>query len=307
MKTATSVLALSAGAFATEFGLGGGLGGQSFGGGLGGGLAGGSGFGGGLGGGSSFGGGLGGVGGGIGGGLGGGSLINGGGLGGNLSGQGYAHAQAQQQPVAHPTYDISGTHGVAPAPAAEVAAPVEAEAEVKAKVYGSNFKPDADMVGAMFANCEIKDIGAINFFQSSGFAMKAKGELSGLSAETEYVLRITELGDTTGVACSGLGDEWNPLAPAATSSWARDYYGRWIEKTVEGVNEHGRIDAVTTDADGAVTFRQEELLQNLYGDDGLLGRGIFLSEKDSDVILGCCSIGRDTYREPTPAPEPVAP
>ena len=34
------------------------------------------------------------------------------------------------------------------------------------------------------------------------------------------------------------------------------------------------------------------------GEDSLLGRGLYISEKDSDVILGCCVIGRDTYREP---------
>lgn len=62
-------------------------------------------------------------------------------------------------------------------------------------------------------------------------------------------------------------------------------------------NEDGRIDAVTTDVMGMSEFRQEDFLQNLGGDDGLFGRGMTLSVKDSDVILACCTIGRDTYRE----------
>ena len=98
--------------------------------------------------------------------------------------------------------------------------------------------------------------------------------------------------------CAELGDEFNPLAPEPKSSWKQDYWGQWIETKVRPTNEDGRIDAITSDADGKVSFRQEKLLQNLAGDDSLLGRGIYLSEKDSDIILGCCAIGRDTYREP---------
>lgn len=109
------------------------------------------------------------------------------------------------------------------------------------------------------------------------------------------MLRITELGDTSGDSCAELGEEWNPLAPKATTTWKQSYSG-WEQISTPGTNEDGRIDAFTTDVDGNVTFRQEALLQNLVGDDGLYGRGIFLSEKDSDVIIGCCAIGNDTYR-----------
>lgn len=112
----------------------------------------------------------------------------------------------------------------------------------------------------MFATCEIKDLGIVNFFQAPGYAMKVKGEIMGLAADTEYVLRITELGDTTGASCSELGAEFNPLAPKAKSTWTQDYWGTWTENWTYPTNEDGRIDAVKTDTDGMATFRQEELL-----------------------------------------------
>lgn len=169
-------------------------------------------------------------------------------------------------------------------------------------MYGSGYKPYAQLKDVMFATCEIKNesgpSGTVNFFQSPTWAMKVKGDLEGLTADTEYVLRITELGDTTGGMCQELGEEFNPLAPEPKSNWTQDYWGQWTETKTYPTNEDGRIDAITADAEGKSSFRQEKLLQNLGGEDSLLGRGIFISEKDSDVILGCCVIGRDTYREP---------
>lgn len=61
--------------------------------------------------------------------------------------------------------------------------------------------------------------------------------------------------------CAELGEEFNPLAKAATkSSWKQDYWGRWIEIKVPATNEDGRIDAVTSDAEGKLSFRQESFL-----------------------------------------------
>ena len=49
--------------------------------------------------------------------------------------------------------------------------------------------------------------------------MKVKGELEGLIANTEYVLRITEFGNIQGEMCAELGDEFNPLAPKPIATW----------------------------------------------------------------------------------------
>ena len=43
--------------------------------------------------------------------------------------------------------------------------------------------------------------------------MKVKGELEGLAADIEHVLRVTEFGDLQGDMCSENGEEFNPLAP----------------------------------------------------------------------------------------------
>ena len=49
--------------------------------------------------------------------------------------------------------------------------------------------------------------------------MKVKGELEGLAAGIEHVLRITEFGDLQGDLCSEIGDEFNPLAPEPKKSY----------------------------------------------------------------------------------------
>ena len=56
---------------------------------------------------------------------------------------------------------------------------------------------------------------------------------------------------------------------------------------------------MTADSNGVVTdFRKDDLYQNLVGENGIIGRGISLSLKDSDSILACCAIGLDIYRAP---------
>ena len=92
-----------------------------------------------------------------------------------------------------PTYDIAGSHGEAPA------AP-EAPEQPKKPVYGSGYKPSEYLNDVRFATCEIKNgqdgiKGTVHFFQAPDYCMKAKGDLEGLKAETEYVLRVTEYGD----------------------------------------------------------------------------------------------------------------
>ena len=61
----------------------------------------------------------------------------------------------------------------------------------------------------------------------------------------------------------------------------------------------GALPTVTADSNGVVTeFREDDLYQNLVGENGIIGRGMSLSLKDSDSILACCAIGVDIYRAP---------
>ena len=90
--------------------------------------------------------------------------------------------------------------------------------------------------------------------------MKAKGELDGLTANTEYVLRITEYGDIQGGMCADIGDEFNPLATEPQVTWILDEFGYWIESYARPTNEDGRIDAFASDANGNIQFRQDVLL-----------------------------------------------
>lgn len=129
--------------------------------------------------------------------------------------------------------------------------------------------------------------------------MKVKGELEGLAADIEHVLRVTEFGDLQGDMCSEIGEEFNPLAPEPKKAYKYNEWGFYTEYMTTPTNEDGRIDAIKADAEGKASFRQEKLLQNLSGEDSLLGRAVYLTMKDNDKIkLGCCTIGRDIYREP---------
>ena len=85
--------------------------------------------------------------------------------------------------------------------------------------------------------------------------MKVKGELEGLTAETEYVLRITEVGDIQGGMCAELGEEFNPLAPPPKVTYKMNDWGYWTQVIEPQTNEDGRIDAITADAEGKVSFR----------------------------------------------------
>ena len=93
--------------------------------------------------------------------------------------------------------------------------------------------------------------------------MKVKGELEGLAADIEHVLRVTEFGDLQGGMCSELGEEFNPLAPEPKKAYKYNEWGFYTEYMTTPTNEDGRIDAITADAEGKASFRQEEFLQNL--------------------------------------------
>ena len=52
------------------------------------------------------------------------------------------------------------------------------------------------------------------------------------------------------------------------------------------------MDGCTTDATGECAFMQYDLLQNLTGKSGIMGRSITLLNPDG-TIADCCVIGKD--------------
>ena len=126
-----------------------------------------------------------------------------------------------------------------------------------------------------FATCELSlldgtPVGDIKMMQLPGEHIKLKAELlENLMGDTEYELRIHELGNTC-EGCTKIGEVFNPLAPSAKEIAAYGYFsqfGHWVQLDVDS-DGTGEIDTFETDSMGQVEdFRMAELEQNLAGDD----------------------------------------
>ena len=99
--------------------------------------------------------------------------------------------------------------------------------------------------------------------------------------------KFMELGDTTS-GCTKMGDEFNPLASSYETS-------PWGNPIVDADTQGAQMDSVTV-TNIMTDFEQDSLLQNLSGEDSLIGRGLQILR--DGTLLGCCSIGRDIYRTP---------
>ena len=157
------------------------------------------------------------------------------------------------------------------------------------------FKPSQDVYHPTFATCELPQ-GDFKMLQLPGGAINTKANLS-IEAEKEYELRVFEYGNLSGESCENLGDEFNPFAVEAQQpQW--NGWG-WSSPSHSHADERqGKIDSFETDGEGNVEFRQQYFLQNLGGDDSLIGRSMALFEKDDDTPISCCIIAVDIYREP---------
>ena len=151
------------------------------------------------------------------------------------------------------------------------------------------YAPDAELYIPVFATCEFTQ-GDFMMLQLPSGAIMAKATLAGLTNETEYQIRVFEFGDLSevdGAACAALGDEFNPFKQEAEEpQWTR-----WGWSTPAAVNETiGTLDAFTADVDGNGDFMQQYFLQNLIGDNSLIGKSMAISEKDDTDIISCCII-----------------
>jgi len=115
-------------------------------------------------------------------------------------------------------------------------------------------------------------------------------------AGTEIFVRINETGrlfdiDGESEICSAeaTGPEFNPMAEF-------DKHGK---RNPFQDPSRGKINSCTVDVDEGgefCQFDQKPVLQNIHGKDGILGRSLTFyafGEGDTDVILGCCTIGLD--------------
>ena len=93
------------------------------------------------------------------------------------------------------------------------------------------------------------EAGSVRFVPFPGKAVKAKLQLNGLDANTEYKLRINLYG-AMGENCENVGTEFNPLREI----------NRWGEQNPYQDPKRGRFDNVTSNGDGVVDEMQDKLL-----------------------------------------------
>ena len=121
-----------------------------------------------------------------------------------------------------------------------------------------------------------------------------------LTDDATYRFRINTLGllnkngnlPGVGDTCTAdaTGPEFNPLIKK--NKWGVPYPGQ--------DEDRGTIDDQVADGNDTIIRDQEELLQNWYGFDGILGRSITVSKvnthDDSETILSCCTLGVSNFR-----------
>jgi len=126
--------------------------------------------------------------------------------------------------------------------------------------------------------------GNVQLAQLSGQASMVNASLSGLTADTGYLLRVREWGNM-GNECADGGDEFNPLKEMK--------YG--VPNPYQDMTR-GRISDATSDAAGDVSVWQKVFLQNLSGKESLIGKSITLMQvvpDGDDLAVDCCVIGED--------------
>ena len=146
--------------------------------------------------------------------------------------------------------------------------------------------------------------GTLTLQQDDGKAITVDGKVAGLTADTNYVVRLTTLG-SLGAECTDTGDEFNPLIKLDKDG-----------KPVEGQTlSRGKLPELTSTADGEVVLDKEELLQNLAGNNALYGKSftVYLASEleesftGTPVPQGCCVIGYTPRGPATEVPPPAPP
>lgn len=129
--------------------------------------------------------------------------------------------------------------------------------------------------------------GLVVLNQKNDEAVKVMIRLAGLLPKTEYDLRIGEYGNILS-DCTMTGEVFNPLTPDPIPQY--DHWGRitMIQPESDG---RGEFESVVAGDEGEVSRDAVELMQNLSGDDTLIGKSIVVYEKDDNVPVMCGVIG----------------
>jgi len=135
------------------------------------------------------------------------------------------------------------------------------------------------------------------------------GMATGCPINQDYELLVAKYGQCGEIERNPMNMEFNPLEE-------KDKMGNVV---MYQDPSRGRLDGFTTDATGDANVEignwpiQFNFLQNLSGQDSLIGRDVYLVQVDTDIVTGdvtktetsCCVIGRDMapegYVEPRPA------
>ena len=185
-----------------------------------------------------------------------------------------------------PSYGKKTTYTKAPAQKIPDAEPTPYFSKV---VYGA-----AQGVCEMIqVSSQPKTIGGIVVMdQQAEEPVSAQIRLRGLTADTEYELKINEFGNTS-ADCSMIGDIYNPFAPKEQIVYTQDRWGRPVPHTVIAEDD-GRgtfFTKITTDATGSFGVDGFQLYQNLEGDDSIIGKSFTLYEFDDSTPIMCCPVG----------------
>ena len=150
------------------------------------------------------------------------------------------------------------------------------------------------MEESIYAICEFHGInsktedGVVKMNQYPGYAIASKIELSNLTPSTKYKIVINKYA-TIGDTCTDVGGEFNPL----------NEINQWGQANPHQDPSRGRFEEVAADGQGKVKKEQSALLQNMAGDESLIGRSMALMTGDETTPRACCVIARDI--DPTAA------
>lgn len=116
--------------------------------------------------------------------------------------------------------------------------------------------------------------------------IKVSGYYDGLDASSQYTITVNEYGRLVrNRRCRkrNTGEEFNPSVLIDVDTGLPE---------VGQDADLGKLVLPETDADGVLDFTDVELLLNINGWDGILGRSLTLYDSAGDVVR-CCTINRD--------------
>ena len=147
----------------------------------------------------------------------------------------------------------------------------------------------------VFASCASRATDAeIQLVQFPGMPVQARWFSPDLYPSLDgqvWTVRIYEYGRLGGDECTDIGAEFNPLTERNKRGEVNPFQDP----------SRGRINDITFDSDGMGTIASGYILQNLSGENSIIGRSLLVGVEGSPI--GCCTIGLMAAPEGTGLPE----